>query len=134
MSARVLPPVSWLAIVFPLIGVAFWAYVCFWVTPDPAIILFLVALLPYAVCAQIIRRNQPHYGLSGAISALLGDGLMYHSVFIDPASSTSGFGLVLAPMMNLGFFVPLGLLVCYLTKRFLSRPKVDRTGPGAKER
>ena len=119
MTHRALP--KYLVAFAVALGVGFQAYLCFFIADGPVsnflIGLFAWGSVPYLACIVISRHLGPDYGFYGVLACLLGDGLTYYSVFVNPTSSTSAIGLLFSPLVNLAFFLPIGLFVGHLNKR-----------------
>jgi hypothetical protein len=103
------------------VGISLQAYVCFFNADGPlstfSIGLFVWSAVPYLACLAISKLVGPDYGFYGVLACLLGDGLTYYSVFVNPTSSTAAIGLLFSPMVNLVFFLPIGMFVGHLNKR-----------------
>lgn len=104
-------------------GTLLWALICFGKAEGPVsgflVGMFAFALVPYAFCALValVGKGHPCYALAGSLAALAWDALTYHSVFVSPSSSTATLGLLFAPLGNVLFFVPGGMLAAYLVQR-----------------
>jgi len=103
------------------VGIGFQAYVCFFNADGPLstflIGLFVWSSVPYLACLAISRLVGPDYGFYGVLACLLGSGLTYHSVFVNPTSSTAAIGLLFSPMVNLLIFLPIGMLLGHLNRK-----------------
>ncbi|WP_153020078.1 hypothetical protein [Paramesorhizobium deserti] len=77
--------------------------------------LFLYSCLPYAICCAVAAKANSPAGFFGALAALINDAVTFHDVFIAPTHSTAPIGLLLAPLANLILFMPVGLIVGWVT-------------------
>jgi hypothetical protein len=114
-----------IALVAILAGVTVQAFVSFWKAAGPLgtshLAFFAWGCIPYAVCLAITRWGHPNYGFWAALACMFGDALTYHSVFVNPQSSTAGLAYLGAPLVNVFLFVPLGVGLGYLNRRFAER-------------
>ena len=78
--------------------------------------------LPYLVCLLLaVGKRNFLIPLCGALLPLCLDLMTYHSVFINPTSSTAPLALLFMPLWNLMLFMPLGLLAGSLIVRAKKR-------------
>ncbi|MCX7557778.1 hypothetical protein OS187_13340, partial [Xanthomonadaceae bacterium JHOS43] len=114
-----------IAVAAVLAGVAGQAFVMFWKASSPLgaghVGFFAWGCIPYVVCLAIARWGHPNYGFWSALACIAGDAITYHSVFVSPQSSTAGLAYLGAPLANVFFFIPVGVLLGYLNQRFAER-------------
>jgi hypothetical protein len=74
--------------------------------------------LPYlASLVVLLCWRNAYAALGAALLALAVDVFFFYTVFIRPRGSTAGVVLLVAPLLNLILFVPLGALIGWLFSR-----------------
>lgn len=118
---------GWAAVAASSLGILLHACISFFEAdggPDAFTLGLLAwAAVPYAICLLIAfaGKGRPLHGFCGAMLALVADLVLYHSVFVSPASSTAALGLLFSPLLGVVLWVPLGVLSGYAIRRWSAR-------------